>query len=144
MAAYATYFVSLKVLLRTGDKGLFLRCGKDHWCGAPHWDWPGGRIDSAENETAISEIIKREVEEELGKDLKYNLGSLAFQFRRYLPRIDKWIFINVYEAEHVSGEIKLSNEHSDFEWIDFKNTMFDCKDFCNKEMYQGLMQYLMK
>lgn len=144
MAECATYYVSLKVLLREGDNGLFLRCGKDHWCGAPHWDWPGGRIDSTENETTITKIIKREIEEELGRDLKYTLGSLAFQFRRHLPRIDKWIFINVYEADYILGEIKLSDEHSDFEWINLKETQFDRKDFCNEEMYRELLQYLMK
>jgi 8-oxo-dGTP pyrophosphatase MutT (NUDIX family) len=65
--AYANYQVSLKLLLWKGGNVLYLKDvdGK--------WDLPGGRIDTIESKTPLENILAREVREELGKKLKYEL-----------------------------------------------------------------------
>ncbi len=74
---FATYQVGLKILLKKEDKFLFLIDSSTGFL-----DLPGGRIDEIEHETQLTEIIAREVNEELGENIKYKLGKPIFQFRR--------------------------------------------------------------
>lgn len=123
---YGIFHVGLKVLMQKGDKFLFLRdeTGKI-------WDWPGGRIDNLEMKTPLDKIIAREVKEELGPDVKYKLGSPIFQFRRYFKSRDIWIFQTYYLAKYISGKIKLSHEHTVYEWV----TPEKIKSFKTSEFY---------
>ena len=119
--AYAIYHVGLKVLLKKEDEFLFLTdaVGK-------HFDLPGGRIDDVEHTTPLIEVIAREVSEKLGEEIKYKLGKPVFQFRRHFESKGLHIFLTVYEAEYLSGEIKLSAEHSDFQWINPRKIEMSC------------------
>lgn len=56
----AVFQVSLKVLLRDGDKVLITIGDKGDI------DLPGGRIDLAETKAPLVDIIAREIREELG------------------------------------------------------------------------------
>lgn len=134
--AYANYQVSLKILLKKGDEFLFLRTSVSE-----RFDLPGGRIDDIEHNIPFTKIIAREVREELGEEIKYKLGKLIFQFRIRFEDTGKNIFVAVYEAEYLSGEIKLSDEHSDFEWINPKGFNFQEKDFFNKEEFELFKNY---
>ena len=126
--AYAIYHVGLKILLKKGDEFLFLTdaVGK-------HFDLPGGRIDDVEHTTPLTEVIAREVGEELGEEVKYKLGKQVFQFRRHFESKDLHIFLTVYEVEYLSGEIKLSAEHSNYQWINPKKVNLKEEDFFHKE-----------
>lgn len=133
---YATYHVGLKILLRRGEEFLFLidAVGK-------HFDFPGGRIDNVEHDIPLEEVIAREVGEELGEEIKYKLGKPVFQFRRHFESKGLHIFLTVYEAEYLSGNIKLSAEHSNFQWIDpHKNDLKEEQFFC-KEEYLAFKNY---
>ncbi|MEK7659227.1 MAG: NUDIX hydrolase [Patescibacteria group bacterium] len=134
--AYAIYHVGLKVLLKKGDDFLFLTdsVGK-------HFDLPGGRIDDIEHTTPLTEVIVREVGEELGESIKYKLGKPVFQFRRHFESKGLHIFLTVYEAEYLSGEIKLSAEHSNFQWINPRKVDLEEKDFFHKEEYLAFKKY---
>lgn len=133
---YANYHVGLKVLLKKGNKVLFLT-------DAPmqKLDLPGGRIDNVEHEVPLSKIIAREVREELGKTVKYKLGLLLFQYRRHVVSRNLHIFITVYDATFLSGTIKLSPEHSDYRWVDPKKFKITSKDFFHKEEYRAFKKY---
>ena len=133
---YASYHVSLKVLLKKGDEFLFLvdAAGK-------YFDLPGGRMDDIEHATPIIEVIAREVGEELGEELKYNLGKPVFQFRRHFENKGWHIFLTVYEAEYLSGEIKLSAEHSNIQWINPRKVDFKDEQFFNKEECLAFKKY---
>lgn len=128
MNNYAVYHVALKILLKKGDEFLFLTdaTGK-------HLDLPGGRIDDIEHTISLTEIIAREVSEELGEEIKYRLGKPIFQFRRHFENKNLHVFIAVYEAEYLSGEIKLSPEHSDYQWVNPKEVDLKEKDFFSEE-----------
>lgn len=126
--AHATYNVSLKVFLKKGDEFLFLTGSGNKW-----FDLPGGRIDDVDHNVPLTEIIAREVREELGEDIKYKLGKPIFQFRRHFESRWLHVFLTVYEAEYLSGEIQLSAEHSNFQWINPKIIDLKEDDFLNKE-----------
>lgn len=134
--AYAIYHVGLKILLKKGDDFLFLTdaVGK-------HFDLPGGRIDDVEHITPLTEVIAREVGEELGEDVKYKLDRPVFQFRRHFESKGLHIFLTVYEAEYLSGEIKLSVEHSGLQWINPRKIDLKEELFFHKEEYLAFKKY---
>jgi 8-oxo-dGTP pyrophosphatase MutT (NUDIX family) len=133
---FASFQIALKVLLKKDGEYLFLtdvNTGK--------LDLPGGRIDGAEYNTPLSEVIKREVGEELGNDLKYELGKPIFQFRARIKNDESYIFITVYEANYISGSIRLSSEHNKHHWIDIKGTKLQEGSFFNNEAYSAFKRY---
>jgi len=96
-----------------------------------------------ENKIPLKKILAREVTEELGH-IKYKLGRLLFQYRRYFEPQDIYILITVYDAKYLGGKIKLSNEHSSYHWINPKKFKFSPKDFWHKEEYNALIGHIKK
>lgn len=134
---YATYQVALKALLRKGDKILFLRLAD-----APKYlDLPGGRIDNVETKTPLTRILDREIREELGTSVHYRLGAPLFQFRRSVPSRNIYNFLTVYDAEFLSGDIKLSFEHSAYEWLDPKTYAWKKNQFLSSEEYTAFSHF---
>ena len=133
---YGIFHVGLKALLRKGDAYLFLRTQRGHF------DLPGGRIDNVEYETPLLEVLAREIREELG-EMQYKIGKPVFAYRRYFKRREIYVFILVYEAEFTSGDIKLSEEHKDYEWIDPRNHQFTIEEFSknNQEELAAFKKY---
>jgi|ETNmetMinimDraft_26_1059896.scaffolds.fasta_scaffold16573_4 8-oxo-dGTP pyrophosphatase MutT (NUDIX family) len=138
MPNYATYHIGQKILLRKGNKFLFLKIPEYNIL-----DLPGGRIDDNEETKDLKEILDREVKEELGKDLIYKLGNILFQYRRYTPNGTK-VFLTIFDAEYLSGEIKLSLEHEKYEWINPKESGIKRDDFFNEEEYKAFLNYFNK
>lgn len=134
--AYAIYHVGLKILLKKADDYLFLTDATDK-----HFDLPGGRIDDVEHNVSLTEVIAREVREELGEEIKYKLGKPVFQFRRHFDNKGIHVFLTVYEADYLSGEVKLSSEHSNYQWINLKKNGLKEKDFINNEEYLAFKKY---
>lgn len=132
----AIYQVGLKILLRNGTEVLILRDAQTGYI-----DLPGGRINILEKDTPIAEILQREIQEELGKSMKYSLGKPVFQFRRFIPGRDVGIFITVYEGSYVSGDIVLSDEHAAFEWVNPKILKITDKDFGSREEFTSMNNY---
>ena len=153
---HAQYHVGLKILLERDGKILFLKTATSNL-----WDFPGGRIDDVEHTVPLVDILAREISEELGPDLKYQLGKPVIHFRRtYKKRIEpkrhemasadlrslsedfrQNIFIVMFEAEYVSGEIVISDEHESLEWLDPKITKFKKEDFLSEEEFEALEDY---
>ena len=135
---HAIFLIAFKLLLRKDNKVLFLRLAEEKFLNV--LDLPGGRADEGEEEIPFLEILEREVKEEIGEDVKYNLGKLAFQNYR---RVQKpYALINVYEGEYLSGDIKLSPEHISYEWIDPQTYKFRKEEFFNEEEYLAFKEYL--
>lgn len=134
---YGIFQVGLKILLRKGDKILLLRDDQG-------LDLPGGRIDNVEYRTPLEKVIAREVREELGGQVKYVLGKSLFHFRRARRQKDahpKFVFLAVYEAEWMAGEITLSFEHSAYEWVDPRKHILKRSDFGQDEEYRAFKKY---
>ncbi len=110
---YAVFINSFKLIIKKDNKILILTESS-----AGLLDLPGGRIEEKEVKLPIKELFKREIKEELGKDVKYEALKPVFQYRRYDKFRKIYIFITAYEAKYLSGSIKLSSEHDKYEWVD--------------------------
>lgn len=130
---YATYQVGLKILLQKEGKVLILRDKRTGYA-----DLPGGRINISEQDTPLHEILDREIREELGESVQYKLGNPIVQFRRFNIERNTRVFITVYEGQFLSGEIKLSDEHGSYEWVDPKETTFTEADWGNREEFEAM------
>lgn len=129
--------VSLKILLSNGEKVLLTKGFEGDI------DLPGGRIEVGEEETPLEDIIVREVKEELGQDVEFRLGPPLF-VNRVFRRVDKrLIFVVVFDAKYISGNITLSDEHKSYEWVDRESYRVSRKDFLpiDQEKYEALKRY---
>jgi len=120
------YEVSLKILLKKSDEYLLLNISKkDKISTSKHFDLPGGRININETFIPFHELIDREIKEEIGTNVKYKLRSDPVSIgESYIPeRIEiksgeiRGRFFVLFEAEYLGGEIKTSDEHSGYTWL---------------------------
>jgi len=140
------YQVSLKVFLKNG-KGEIL--GLKAARGGSYegfYDLPGGRIDIGEFNTSFEDIIKRELQEEIG-DVNYDLVLKPVSFgRNENPNKESplgglvHIFNVFFEASYKSGKIKISEEHIDFKWIKLEEETLD--KYFKFAILEGVKMYL--
>ncbi|MDP1706882.1 MAG: NUDIX domain-containing protein [bacterium] len=133
------YFVAVKIFLEKDGKLLIL---KDSF---GEWDLPGGRIKKDEFEISLDQIIKRKMSEELGDDINYKIGK-PIVFMRH-QRIEQSpgnptvrIFAVGYEGVLESGEIKLSERHTEMLWVDPKN--FQPEKYFTGGWLKSVQEYL--
>ena len=133
----AVFQISVKILLRNGDKVLLTRAQEGDI------DLPGGRIDVGEENVPFGDIIAREVREELGEDIKFRLGPILFIHHIGQTKKEGWILNVVFDAEYISGDIKLSDEHISYEWVDRRLYEIPREDFLpeDHEKYEAFKKY---
>lgn len=136
-----TYFVAVKVFMEKDRKLLIM---KDNF-GV--WDLPGGRIKPDEFETPMEDIVKRKLREELGDEIKYEIGKPVIFMRH--ERIEHApgnptvrIFAVGYEGKLLSGEVKLSQRHTELLWVDPKD--FKPEEYFQSGWLKGVQEYLAK
>jgi len=134
---HAIFHISFKIILRKEDKVLFLRMANERFLNV--LDLPGGRAEEGGEEAPFLEILEREVKEEIGEDVKYKLGKLAFQHYRRIKK--PYTLINIYEGEYLSGDVKLSSEHLSYEWINPQTYKFKKEEFFSEEEYLAFKKY---
>ena len=88
-------------------------------------DFPGGKIQEGEinddNVDNLTSALKRETKEETGLDIEVlnPFTVWSFEFTNKNHRLfGKRVYIIAFKAKYISGEVKLSDEHHKFEWID--------------------------
>jgi 8-oxo-dGTP diphosphatase len=133
------YFVAVKLLLRDGDKLLITH----DIFGA--WDLPGGRIKKDEFEAPLESVITRKMREELGADVRYELGDPKVFFR--VERAEHGlngqmvrIFAVGYDATYKGGEVRLGDHHDQMEWVDVKT--FRPEKYFTGGWLAGVQEYL--
>lgn len=102
-----------------------------------YYDFPGGRLDKDEFATPLLDSLRREVAEELGKDVSLTIyeGVVAVARECLWNRIlgcldyDRHVFIIFYEAQYRGGEIVLSDEHESYQWV-------ECATFKPEELFK--------
>lgn len=104
------------IIIGKGGKILALkRAGDDHSRGG-NWDLPGGGYEQGEQ---VLEAIKREVKEEAG----LTVHTLIPIFIDNHMNVKKGFFagLNVFGVCYVcsdwEGEVVLSNEHTEYQWV---------------------------
>ena len=96
-----------KVVVKKDDKYLILLRSKDAEFFPECWDFPGGKLE--ENEEPY-DGIEREVKEETNLDVRAT-GVLGV-YEYFLEEKKEELIFTVYSIEIISGEVKLSSEHS--------------------------------
>lgn len=115
------FYVGLKAFIASGDKLLIFREAEyPNAPGVRKWEIPGGRIQHSEIKYALIDVLLREVREECGESLQIKVGEMFYAFRRQFPD-GSWVFLAGYDCQYISGEVKLSHEHTDFAWIEEKD-----------------------
>lgn len=89
----------------TGDESLL---GK--------WEFPGGKVESGENEY---QAIEREIKEEF----ELNIHAKSFLTNNVFQYPTKTVDLRLYSCEYVSGNFKL-HDHSEYKYID-KNELLN-------------------
>ncbi len=119
------YVIGQKVALydKSTQKFLLLKANKPSGKGDPKkyetfwktyfpWDLPGGRIEN--NETVL-EGFQRDIQEEIGSAVDYTLGDIIHT--EHMEYIDGLVYATFSLGFYNSGEITLSDEHSEFQWM---------------------------
>lgn len=132
------YFVAIKLLLRDGGRLLITH---DIF---GDWDIPGGRIKKFEFEAPLEDVIRRKMKEEIGEDIKYEIGEPKVFFRHerkeMLTGEQVRIFAVGYEGKYLGGEVKLGDHHDKYEWVDIKK--FRPENYFTGGWLKGLQEYL--
>lgn len=125
------YQVALKLLLRN-EKGetLLLKEGSGGVYKS-FYDLPGGRIDVDEFDKDFFEVLKREISEEIG-DITYRVHKAPVAIGKHLipgsvsrSGKDIRILYILFLGELTGGEIRMSEEHLDYRWIDLSNVKLE-------------------
>lgn len=98
----------------------------------PHWDIPGGRIDPSES---LMQALAREVQEETGMTLVDNPVLLAAQ-DIFVSEKDFHTVRLTYRG-HASGEVKISDEHSEYIWMNVDEALTSELDPYTREVLKN-------
>jgi len=140
------YFqVSLKLILKNKEgEILLLKMPDTSKTMAGFYDLPGGRIKSEEAYDEFDGIIKREIEEELGKKAHYKItfkpvaiGRHNYFSQRYQHQIDMMCIF--FETQYLGGELSISEEHGKYEWIKLDKNKLD--KYFVRGLLEGMTNY---
>lgn len=81
-----------------------------------YYDLPGGRMDEDEIGKPFSEIIAREVVEELG-EINYELDPRPVTALSWVWPNGQAITFIYYQAKFINGELIISDEHISYKWV---------------------------
>lgn len=150
MAKKDRYQISLKFFLRNGD-GKLLAMAQDRGSFAGLFDIPGGRIETDEFATPFADIIRREAKEELG-GVEFELGDAPVAVGRHLipasvnEKNEQILEIHVlylfFEARLISGDIRVSEEHSGYQWLDSEQVRKTPERYFKSGNLEGVRMYL--
>jgi len=79
------------------------------------WDIPGGRLEPGEDP---AQGVKREAKEEVNLDIEIILPIDVQHFTRQDGQV---ITMIIYLCRPVSEEVKLSEEHTEYKWVNLDN-----------------------
>jgi 8-oxo-dGTP diphosphatase len=136
MSEHGFFQITQKAFIRKGNLLLVMRDKK-----SGEGDLPGGRMNQNEFFEDWIESLKRELEEELGTSMKLNISNDVILVHKHRVNLGNHPCIILgYDCEYLSGEIKISDEHDFFEWVDIKT--FKPETFYSEYMLEAVSKYL--
>jgi len=111
-----------------------------------YWEFPKGKIESNEE---IEKTVKREVFEETGLKEIFLLKGFKYVLRWYYRFEGKTIskeavYLIARIRENQKQEVRISEEHQKFEFMDFETAMQKLNIKANKEMLQEANKFILK
>ena len=105
-------YVAVKAVVLKDNRFLIIKRGTNEDVYAEQWDIPGGKVDFGENPT---EALKREVMEETG--IKVEIIKPLDVWTFFKDGGDTQVIGITFLCNFLSGDVLLSEEHTDFRWI---------------------------
>ncbi len=142
------YFVSLKGIIKNKEGRILGLKGVEQGTFAGFYDLPGGRIDVGEFETPFMEILEREIREEVGPDVKFTLHETPVALGRHKiapkhsGKVNRELHVLYvfFLVDYLGGDIKISEEHSDYAWIDCN--VATASKYFTSGILEGIQVYL--
>jgi 8-oxo-dGTP pyrophosphatase MutT (NUDIX family) len=142
------YQVSLKLLLKNSEGKILALKAVHNGSYAGFYDLPGGRIDTDEFKTDFSNIIAREVVEEIG-NVEFQIQQNPVAVGRHLIPAsmtssgkDIHVLYLFFEAHYGGGELKISSEHAGYQWLDLAK--IDPAEYFTSGILEGIRMYIGK
>ena len=107
-------------------------------------DFPGGKIQDGEakdgDASSLFRSLQREVREETGLEIEVGNPFVVWyhEFPKNHRNYPKVVYLVGFKCRYVSGEIKLSDEHNKFKWVD-KNDYIEVDD--GSDYFDALKKY---
>jgi len=140
------YNVSLKIFLKNNRGEVLILKSTLGGSYEGFYDLPGGRINLNEFEVPFKNIIKREVTEEIG-EVSFNLvlkpvgiGRIAIVKKESPLGGPVHVFNVFFEAKYLGGDVKISEEHTDFKWVAL--TKDNLEQYFKVAVLEGAKMYL--
>lgn len=112
-------YIGVKGIICDGNKILITQ-EPQTFVGGGKWELPGGKLSHGEESTPLQDILLREIKEELGPDIKVEIGDLVDIIRRpwNKPGCESdMVFLATYECAYRGGKITLSEENCAYRWV---------------------------
>ncbi|MGC8812284.1 MAG: NUDIX domain-containing protein [Candidatus Aenigmatarchaeota archaeon] len=90
------------------------RAAQDEIAKEASWTLPGGRVESYEDP---NQGVLREVKEETGLEVELIKPIAVWSGRKN----NVWRIVIHYLCKYKKGKVKISKEHSSYEWVKFKD-----------------------
>lgn len=141
------FHVGLKIILKNKKGEILGLKMPDSSSMKGYYDLLGGRIGEEELKKPFEEIIRREIVEEIGPDVKYTLNEIPVAIARhsYFSRLlqkDQYIFWVFFEAVYKGGGIKISSEHKEYSLL--KVNKKNLKKYFVRGLLEGMTHYVFK
>lgn len=137
--AHANFNVGIKAIMQNSDGKILALKAHDNGPMAGYNDMPGGRIEEIEVGAQFTDILQREIEEELG-DIQYKIehqpvAAVSCNW----PNGQAMTFI-YFLTKYESGDLVISDEHWGHEWIE--PTVENIDKYFTTYHNEALKQYL--
>lgn len=119
--------IAVKSFIVKDNKLLILKRASNDVQKPGIWEIPGGRLSLGEDP---HEGIKRETKEETGLNIEVTHPLSIRHFTRDDGQI---ITMLIFLCSTLNEEVKISEEHSAFEWVPIENCKEKLTDFFHKE-----------
>ncbi|OGF20938.1 hypothetical protein A2Y83_01700 [Candidatus Falkowbacteria bacterium RBG_13_39_14] len=137
------YQISLKLILKNSRDEILVLKALDTGTYAGFYDLPGGRINKDEFNLPFEKILRREIKEEIGK-VSFKLTSIqpAALGRHKIEGRGNEIHILYlfFEGRYIKGNIKISEEHSSYDWLDLEK--INLKKYFKSGILEGVEMHL--
>jgi 8-oxo-dGTP diphosphatase len=138
--AHKLFQVGVKALVTNSEGKILLLKATEGFHDA-HWDLPGGRIEDTQTP---EEALCREIAEEIGvaevSDIKFHSGCISNFELNFDDLGTVGLVLMAYEVKiPESAAIVLSDEHTDYEWVERADLPARLKVKYPEEFTNGLL-----